>query len=103
MLSSIVCSGVLLLAKPTKTVPWSLTVPYAVLRRSTWPKSSWSVRAACEVSGLGSSSMLSGLVRPITSAWAESSRAYQARESCAHCWSSHTAPPAPGEPSGTRA
>ena len=52
MLSSIAASGRCSAAKPTNIVPWSVTVPYGMLRRKMWPKRSWSVLATCESSGL---------------------------------------------------
>src|SRR3954470_13822708 len=66
MLRSIASSGACVAAKPTNIVPCPVTVPYGMLRRKMWPKSSWSVRATCESSGRGSSSTLSSFVRPMT-------------------------------------
>src|SRR5947209_1550177 len=63
MLSSIDTSGACSALKPTNIVPWSVTVPYGMLRRKIFPNVSWSVLATCESAGLSSSSRLSGLRR----------------------------------------
>ena len=52
MLSSIAASGFCVAAKPTNIVPWSVTVPYGMLRRKMWPKVSWSVLRDVRVGGL---------------------------------------------------
>ena len=93
--------GPLLGAKPTNIVPWSVTVPYGMLRRKMCPKRSWSVLATCESSGLSSSSTLSSFLRPITSSCSATGSDSHAAASCSHFCSSRIVPPSPGLPSGT--
>jgi len=101
MPSSIVESRRCSALKPTNIVPWSVTVPYAMLRRKIWPNWSWSVAATCESAGLSSSSTLSSFFRPIASSCCSTGSASQAAASCSHFCKSRTVPPSPELPSGT--
>ena len=102
MLSSIAASGRWSALKPTNIVPWSVTVPYGMLRRKILPKRSWSVLGDVRVGGLVLE-LDAVELRPPHRQLLLAVRAAPPtrRASCSHFCSSRTVPPAPGLPSGT--